>query len=358
MLFTLRHVILPTIVTSLAVTQSSPAAACGATPCAQVNDVQPSDGSVGVPLNAQLRVLYFGSPELYTESLGCEIDTRRLRLVSDGSTLDLTGTSTGQRDSVETWIVARPGEPLLADTTYEIQIEMAGGVEVCACDDRQWVTVSTFTTGAAEDLEQPSFAGVSAFEYGEYSDVTSSCGRSKLVPAAAQLGAVDDASPGVRYNVYFDGVLTRRYEQGPLGPDMLQFYVDCAETGSFSEGRVAVGARVEARAIDIAGNESAPNTGLDIADVCGAVDGTGDTDDTDPTDNEDSEHGDATGQVVNAGSATSAEALDVQPEQKVRDLGCSVAVAGGASVHPAWWALLPVLAWWRARRRSLEVSAR
>lgn len=39
----------------------SPAAACGGLPCAERSETQPADGLTNVPLNTEIRVLYFGA---------------------------------------------------------------------------------------------------------------------------------------------------------------------------------------------------------------------------------------------------------------------------------------------------------
>ncbi|HWO12264.1 MAG TPA: hypothetical protein VNN80_22365, partial [Polyangiaceae bacterium] len=161
------RVCLPALAAAFSVlSQLEPAHACGALPCAQVSDVLPPDASVGVPLNTELRVLYFGSLE--SDDPACSLDLRQMRLLpSEGEPIDLTGSVLERPGGLQAWVVAEPPEPLAPDTTYALQLQLVGGVETCGCGAREWTTVTTFTTGDADDQEAPTFAGIERVSYGE-----------------------------------------------------------------------------------------------------------------------------------------------------------------------------------------------
>jgi hypothetical protein len=251
---------------SLAVAER--ADACGALPCAERQDVQPTTGSTGVPLNTQLRVLYFGSLDPDSEGSGCDLDLRRVRLVPNGGEpMEMVGALSGATASLARWVTAQPPALLSASTEYSVQLALGGGDEACSCAARDWVTVSTFTTGFGSDEMTPSFAGLEPLQYGARSSIINDCGGSDGAYATAVLDA-SDASPGLRYNVYVDDVLQTRYVEDPSSAGI---FVDCSGTGSLSAGALTwlrPGERIEVRAVDLAGHESEANEPQWVADVC------------------------------------------------------------------------------------------
>ena len=264
-----RPVLLSLGIASLALIRAGEAFACGALPCGQLNDVLPPDGSVGLPLNTEIRVLYFGELPTLAEDPTCEIDLARLRLLpQDAAAIELTASREERAGSAETWAVARPGAPLAANTTYAVQLEMGGGREVCRCDQREWTTVSTFTTGAAADDAPPSFAGVTALSFGARADSSSDCGESRLIPAAPAFTPASDASPALRYNLYVDGAIEKRYVESLTGDPAPEIYVDCGTAALTTVTLLSPGARLEVRAVDIAGNESAASSPVEVTATC------------------------------------------------------------------------------------------
>jgi hypothetical protein len=257
----------PILAAALAATvHVQPARACGETPCAQVSDIQPPEGSVGVPLNTEIRARYFGrlSNEYFDAS--CELDLRPMRLQADGGEpIYLTGTVLSRPETLEAWVIAKHVEPLAADTSYAVQLLLAPGQEACGCDGREWTTVSSFTSGEAEDHEPPTFTGIDSVAYGERAQGWSTCGSSDLIPVFLDYTPVTDVNPAPRYNIYVDGQIASRYVE-QIGSDQYgELFVSCADASA-----IAPGAGVEIRGVDLAGNESPPNTPLTLDVTCGA----------------------------------------------------------------------------------------
>jgi hypothetical protein len=257
------------VLASLAVVER--ADACGALPCAQRQDVQPATGSAGVPLNTELRILYFGSLDPDSEGGGCDLDLRRVRLVpSGGEPTEMMGVLSASSASSTRWLSAQPPSRLEASTEYSVQLALGGGVEACSCEDRRWETVSTFTTGYGSDETAPSFAGIETLQYGARAMNSNDCGVTDSRYATAELEAASDDSPGLRYNVYVDDVLQTRFVEDPSSAGI---YVDCMGSGSLSSGSaiwLRPGERIEVRAVDLAGHESEATQPQVVADVCDA----------------------------------------------------------------------------------------
>lgn len=260
-----RYVPLAGIILSTLV-RLAPAWACGALPCAQRDDVQPADGSVGVPRNTELRVLYFGSREY---DAACDVDLRPMRLAPGaGEPILLTGVAFERPSAAQTWMIARHVEPLAADTSYALQLLLGGG-EACSCEGREWTTVATFTTGPDEDDAKPAFEGLEEVAYGARASDSSDCGASDRVPVNAGFTPAVDASPGLRYNIYVDGEIANRnvdLEQARQRGG--EIFVDCGSASLSTRTDVLPGAALEVRAVDLAGNESAPSQAITLAAVC------------------------------------------------------------------------------------------
>lgn len=235
-----------------------------------MNDVQPPDASVGVPLNSEIRVLYFGflSNEYFDPT--CDLDLRPLRLLpSMGEPIYLTGTVLPRPEAQQAWVIAKHVEPLAASTTYAVQLLLGPGEDPCRCGAREWTTVSSFTSGEAEDHEPPTFAGIESLEYGDRVQGSSTCGDSDVIPTFLELTPVSDAAPAPRYNVYVNGQIATRYVE-QLGTEQFgELFVDCRNLSPAAPTALVPGASVELRGVDLAGNESAPNTPLTLDVTCG-----------------------------------------------------------------------------------------
>jgi hypothetical protein len=262
----LRH--WPIVAAALAATvHVQPASACGETPCAQVNDIQPPEGSVDVPLNTEIRVLYFGMLSNDHFDPSCDLDLRPMRLQPDGGgdPIYLTGTVLPHPEALQAWVIAKHVEPLAADTNYSVQLLLGPGQDPCRCDAREWTTVSSFTSGEAEDHESPTFTGVESLEYGERTQGWSTCGSSDVIPVFLDYTPVSDLNPAPRYNIYVDDQIASRYVEQIGSEQYGELFVSCADASGITPG-----ATVEIRGVDLAGNESPPNTPLTLDVTCGA----------------------------------------------------------------------------------------
>jgi hypothetical protein len=232
-----------------------------------VNASHPPEGSVGVPLNTEIRVRYFGSLSNESFDPSCDLDLKPIRLQPDGGEpIELTGAVLPAPEMLQAWVVAKHVEPLAANTTYAVQVLLDELRGPCSCDGREWTTVSSFTSGEAEDHEPPTFTGLSSVEYGERFELGGSCGDSSdvtpVIPVFLRYLPVADLAPAPRYNIYVDGQISRRYVQ-QIGTDQLgELFVSCGAIQAY----IAPGSSVEIRGVDLAGNESPPNTPI-IMDV-------------------------------------------------------------------------------------------
>jgi hypothetical protein len=268
----LRSCLLTLAVVVPALVYVQPAFACGPTPCAQLNDVQPTDGSVGVALDTEIRVLYFGTLDPASQDTTCDVDLRSMRLLpNSGAPIELSG-SWLMQSGVEAWIVAKPGTPLAASTEYHVQLQLGHGVDVCGCEEREWTTVASFTSGSAADDEAPGFLGIEALEYGPRYDGDSSCGYYSGIPASSEVTAEPESFPGLRYNVYVDGEIARRYvEDLRTGEHSANMFVDCGTMALTTGLALNTGSSFEVRAVDLSGNESLPKEPIGIEASCGAT---------------------------------------------------------------------------------------
>lgn len=324
-----------------ALLDASAAFACGALPCAQINDIQPVDGSTGVALNTELRVLYFGTLEPFSEDGACTADVENVRLVpSEGDPIQLQGKLHERASGSETWVVAKPELPLAANTAYALQLQLGQGVDACRCEDREWVTVSSFTSAVDVDRVAPAFAGISALTYGARTMSSTSCGSEDGLLAVPELTAATDDFPGPRYNVYVNGQLANRYlELFTADAQPSSIFVDCGSYGQSPWGRVQPGDSVEVRAIDLAGNESFPNEPIEVDVSCGSPDTSGDgaPSPTEP--------------VAEAGTdeVLGGPGLANTPSSSRSSPGCALSHGLGANPSAALAALFMLFAWRRRR---------
>jgi len=264
---------LPVLAAAWLLFQPDPAQACGATPCLQLNEVQPADGSVGVPRNTELRALYFGTFEYYDEDSDGDhsIDLSPMRLVpSGGEPILLTGTVLERPEAVDAWAVGQHVEALAANTRYELQLPFREFGGFCSDAPLEWHTVSSFTTGSDEDHDAPSFAGIESVGHGERSVGSSTCGTSDVIPLFPQFQRAADDDARTLYNVYVNGQIARRYVDMIATTQITSttLFVDCGSDTLATNTRLTSGARLELRAVDSAGNESSSTPPITIEASC------------------------------------------------------------------------------------------
>lgn len=325
----------------------STAFACGPLPCAQLNDIQPADGSTGVALNTELRVLYFGSLEPYSEDGSCQAGVENIRLMpSSGEPIQLQGSLHERPSAAESWIVAKLDPPLAANTGYALQLQLGPGRDACRCDEREWVTVSSFTSGVEADREPPAFAGITALTYAARAQGSSTCGETDGFPALPALTTATDVFPEPRYNVYVNGELARRYVKAlSANAGFSELFVDCGSTALSTWTLVQPGDGVEVRAVDLSGNESTPNEPIVVDVSCESPDSPESTasttsDNAPPTD----VTSDAGSDVVVIGRG-----LADDPRSSLSSPGCALPRRFGAERSAAFGALFMLFAWWRRR---------
>ncbi len=253
---------------------AAPVLACGETPCAQRTDVLPSNGSVDVPTNTELRIGYDGYVEGSAVGLDCDLPLDELRLVPrDGEALMLHAVASADSTAYpRTWFVARPVQPLLPNTTYTLQAKLDGAGS-CTCDDDAFYDVTTFTTGAAEISAAPAFAGEVDLEYTEVQRGESSCGPYHGFSLEITPRDAPSTADGTRYQLYVNGKLAAQY----LDAKSLRLGVNCIASAE-SDMRFTSSARVlEVRAVDLAGRESPAHHGVTVTDQCAGDEDPGDT---------------------------------------------------------------------------------
>ncbi len=251
---------------------SEKAFACGSLPCAIVQEVQPADGSSNVPLDPELRVRYFGALDEHSVN-ECGEHLARIRLWSEGaeSSLELEGELETWRERASTWLVVKPSEPLLPNTVYRLELNVALGNFACSCEG-EWTTLSSFTTGAALDTEDPEFDGVSGLDFGERQMGSSDCGTQDLIPLLPELASANDDFPDVRYNLYVDGVLASPYLKATFANQegAPEVYLSCGTSALIDATLVEPGSSLELRAVDQSGKESSPKGQVRVPDRCNA----------------------------------------------------------------------------------------
>ena len=325
--------------------------ACGALPCAQLQEVQPADGARLVPQNPEIRVLYFGSLE--TSGSTCDLGLRQLRLVpSGGEPLDLAGTTLFRPSAAEAWVVATPPEALLPDTEYVVQTQLSPGRDACRCDDREWTTLSTFITGSSEDHEAPAFGGLISLQYGPHLIGESSCGRTDAIEVRPTLAESIGESADLRYNIYVEGRIERRFVRFLDDPaSVAEIYVDCGSNALTFQSRSSPNSYIEIRAVDSAGNESAPTMPVSIRADCEASDEDDTSNEEDASDIDNAFYPVATPATPSADDAPGGA---LAPEVIATPRSESCAVSPAARTSDALWltALLLAAGIRRCKRRS------
>jgi hypothetical protein len=347
--FHLRHWTLGLAVAWPAFCYVQPAFACGALPCAQRNDLQPADGSTGVPVNTEIRVSYFGSLDPGSADPTCNAGLTPIRLLpGNGDAIDLEGTLLGRPSSREAWLVASPAEPLAANTRYAIQLQLGPGEDACRCDGREWVTVSSFTSGTGADQQAPTFAGITALDYAARVNASSDCGETDGFPAFPTLAPAADASPEPRYNVYLDGEIEKRFVQS-LGTrtQPTELFVDCGSNALSTQTLVHPGQHLEVRAVDLAGHESAPNEPITIDVLCDAPDGQGGPTAVPVPDTADAGNATAAPPAPHDGPAGAPASAADHPASIPSASSCALSNGVAANARATLWVL--VMLFWRRR---------
>lgn len=251
---------------------SEKAIACGSLPCAIVQEVQPADASSNVPLDAELRVRYFGAGAPRESSVNeCGERLALIRLWADGaeSPLELEGALETWGERASTWLVVKPSEPLLPNTSYRIELDV--GLGNCSCE-ANWTSLSSFTTGTALDASDPEFDGFSGIDFGDRQVASNNCGNQDVFPLRPELEPASDDFPGVRYNLYVNGALASPYLKDAFtnregAPEV---YLNCGTTALIDATLVEPGSNLEIRAVDQSGKESSPQSPLRVPDRCNA----------------------------------------------------------------------------------------
>lgn len=309
------------------------AAACSPVACSVFNEAMPADGSSGVPLNTELRVRYNGPGPDVRANGEPDVDIRSVRLVrTGGDSLELRGTELLDASRGGRWVVARPAESLAAGSEYALQLQLD---RTSACEDtRDWVTVSTFTTGEALDDEAPDFAGVFEVNPRERVIREDMCqGSLDYVPLVVDLHPLADASRDTRYNVYVDGEPHQRLLSSLVSEVYPVLALDCRATATAPVSLVP-GSTLEVRAVDLAGNESAAMPPWALPDLCSATSADADLD-----------------SAADAGSETYGVFAPVQAVPTSG--GCTLAPSPTSSLGAGMVLSLLLLARWRRSKSKL-----
>jgi hypothetical protein len=302
-----------------AVGYSDQALACGATPCAQLLEAQPRSDDA-VPLNTEIRVLYFGTLQVGSDEVSCALDIASLRLVSEaGDVLDLSGAVLPRERALQAWVVAKPAEPLEPRTRYEVRALLSGG-DACGCAEREWSTVTTFTTADAVDVVAPLYYGVPALTSGERVRGSSTCGDSHYIPVWPATPDTLDEPAGTRYNVYVDGRIEKRFIENPRGTDgAAELAVDCGSSALSFQTVLLDHSRLEVRAVDLAGNESTPTTPIEVPVLCDPLPSDVDYDD-----------------ILLERSSDAGNSEPATLPAPSRKSGCALGAAGAAGTERGW----------------------
>jgi hypothetical protein len=243
------------------------AQACGAIGCGDVRDVQPADGAVDVPVNAEIRIRYFGDT-----NLSCRQNPTMVQLAADGDSRPRTeiGTILKFPDRAEAWLIVKPRTSLEPDTRYWVSVNKTEGEDDC-CRRTDWEGIAAFTTGSESDQEAPEITPVSQLSFLPRSTSTTNCGHTDVVPFVPKPALAADKSGDTRYNVYVDDELTGPYRDSlEQDQDGAELYVECGTDALFTGVLIEPGSQIEIRAVDIAGNESPEGVSIQVPDRCSA----------------------------------------------------------------------------------------
>jgi len=322
----------------------------------------PAKGASSVPTNTELRVLYFGTLEGYSpDGQGCELPLARMRLIDDAGRAIELDAATEEAGAVEVWMVARSAERLRPQTHYDLEVQVGSAGSDCTCGEAAgWTEVSNFTTGEGDDGAPPTFQGIDRMELSTLVDGSSDCGRTAGFPVEVTFEPADDRSPDVRYDVYVGGQIAARY----VASFEYELFVDCGSSALHVATYLSPGARVQVRAVDLAGNASALGPEFVIDADCaaprGAADGgvgaKGAADAGASTGSGDHEmhapSSPAAGAGDTAGNDGETHAPPPEPATSVTAGGCAVSQSHASPALIGWFAALAV-AWMRRRRAKI-----
>jgi len=162
------------------VASSSLAAEARADSCTSPDLVEtiPASGATGVPLNASLFARYEANAQYLGEPVALTVAP-----VSDGSAGPEPASDAGGDagaaplpvtvtfDSTEGLLEATPADPLRPEMTYVVHWPSLRGIDTATLGAKQDLT---FTTGAANDTEAPTFEGIASVSW-DVSRETDSC---------------------------------------------------------------------------------------------------------------------------------------------------------------------------------------
>jgi hypothetical protein len=115
---------------------------------------------------------------------------------------------------------------------------------------------------------------LTALGYDARQAIGNGCGTLSGIPIRPELEAAADQGQDVRYNLYIDGTLAKPYLEdlhGEGGSRVL--FVNCEDYPPQLSAWISPGGMLEARAVDLAGNESAAHPALAIQVSCSEPDG-------------------------------------------------------------------------------------
>jgi MYXO-CTERM domain-containing protein len=227
--------------------------------------VEPGDGMTGVPTNAEILVEYWAglgsdggppTPDLVVQRAGgaaavaCDVETIELRR------------------SERYLVVARPREPLLAGTGYELldRVGAEGGTGYRI----DHAVFATFVTGGGPDVTPPSFGGIRRADVSrtlEVCDHPACCGPYSSVSFNLSWDLATDDHPAgwVRYHIYRDAELVARVPNMAASGEFL-----CSGRMMFGTWRDFEGGsgRYTVQAVDLAGNVDGNAEVLDVDVPC------------------------------------------------------------------------------------------
>jgi len=318
---------------------SAPAQACGLTPCAALEDVVPFNHARDVPINTQIRVGYSGlALGMLPMGGACSSELKRIRLVPDeGSPIDLEASA--EFDTRHAVMTAQPSEPLRSDTHYVVQVQLLDTDDCRCATDVRWRGVSDFTTGSSIDVEPPAFAGLTSIETSTPHTAMSNCGGGFGFLATLHFSPPPEPARGLRYQL--------RANDKPVLLDWVNPTHGVGVSCSPSQLAIGPGTKLELRAIDSAGNVSAPHEPIEIPHTSCQL----------PVDAGASPMAaagasslpsppapDASAEDLDASAAAAAPDASTDSAPRHRAYGCSTAPGSPASEPAAWLLLLVALA--------------
>ncbi len=251
---------------------ASPADACSPAGPFLYRVVQPADGSLEIPTNAEVRVLYGGT---------CAHHVTQAALVPglqtvEGEPIPTAVESYPMPGSHGITFVLRAETPLAAGTTYRVVDRVVTGDfdESGDCPEPAALThdvpeaFATFTTGAGPDLSPPTFAGLAGLSVYEDECKDSGCCGPYYAETLSfsYVPATDDyAASELRYNLYDGrtGALLSRHAHAPSARLPCGFSPFAKPVVPGPSPAIVI-----VRAVDLAGNEDGNAVAAEVAYDC------------------------------------------------------------------------------------------